>query len=466
LEQHLKQIIVNIKYEYEEGRLSGISLASMVVDKLPEPVLERHVQLFFLPLTLQLVNDDSKKCREAVASCLQRLLSRVSMDVVQSLYNFACRWSQGEGEVQRTALQLFGIFVDAREDFMKRGESTSQLLERLEAVLSGSNIENTEWEVFYFSLVSMEKLSKPFPKLINGRTKLWKVITHCLVHPHPFVKLVASRLLNKHLESLDATSFADDGSDTFLVDIPGSLYEIGRNLCYQLNMEEDQQSDELTTLSIKSLCWILPAMNRYPELCVADVHVGEVDKITDNPVGWVMQRLSSMAKPKGPRRRQAVFKAFAAFTTLCSEVAFRHMELMIEPLHRVDIETANDVERPSLTLQKNHAKKADGESISREATLAREVLQLLEEKCDPPDEFLRAYAVVKNRAREKKESRKILIRAQAIRDPQAAAKRRQEKNERERSAEKDGSRTVVKLVAEPRNVGNCVNPLVSSLLTS
>ena len=447
-EQHLKQIVVNIKYEREEGRLSAINLASMVVDKLPVPELEKHVQLFFLPLTLQLVNDDSKKCRESVAACLTNLLGRVSVDVVQSLYDFACRWSQGEGEVQRCALQLFGFFVDARQDLMKRGETATELLVRLRDILvSTSPLEVLDWEISYFALLCLEKLSKPFPKLLLGESELCMVITRCLAHPHTFVKLVSSRLVYQHLESMDPQSFAEK-SKTFLVEKPGSLYEIGRNLCFQLNVEEEQQSDDITALSIKSLCWLLPAMKTYPKLCIFEKdnnddnenRNGDDDdqKTTGNPVGWVMKRLSSIAKPKGPKRRQAVFKAFAALATNCPKIVTEHMELMLEPLHRVDLETANDVEKPSLTSSSRGKPSTNNgeEGIPEEAVMARDVLHLLEEKSDPPDEFLRAYAAVKTRARERKEQRKLLIKSEAVRDPQAAAKRRQQNNEKEKKRRK------------------------------
>jgi len=160
-----------------------------------------------------------------------------------------------------------------------------------------------------------------------------------------------------------------------------------------------------------------------------------------SPVGWVMTRLSNIAKPKGPLRRQAVFKAFAAIATLCPEAVFPdHLEDMLEPLHRVDLETVNDVERPSLLSGQNNRRRdsslADGESIPAEAVLARDVLRLLEDKCAAPEVFLRAFAAVKTKAREKKEQRKMEISSEAVRDPQAAAKRRQNRTEQGKQRKK------------------------------
>ena len=60
MDNHLHQVVSNTKYEYEEGRLSATELLYSVIQKFPLPVLEGHSQFFFLPLVLQLVNDDSK----------------------------------------------------------------------------------------------------------------------------------------------------------------------------------------------------------------------------------------------------------------------------------------------------------------------------------------------------------------------------------------------------------------------
>lgn len=439
LEQHLKQVVVNVKYEFEEGRLTGIHLVTMIVEKIPQPALEKYVQLFFLPLTLQLVNDGSQRCREGVANCLTRLVRRVSTEVAQSLFDFAMRWSRGGIEVQKASLQLFGIFVDSREDFLKRGKIVSQLVERIKDILVDKSLDETNWETFYFSLLCLDKLTKPFPDILATEVEIWVPITKCLAHPHHFLKLVSSRLINHHLEPLDALTFANKkgGSKTFLVEQPGSLYEVARNLCYQLNVEEHYQNDEVTTLCIKALCWLLPAMKENPDLCYSNN--SEIDDDSKDPVGWVMKRLSNVARPRGPIRRQAVFKAFAAFATVCPAVVFpTHLEAMLEPLHRVDIETVNDVERPSLgqSDRRRRSEPSTGSSLPAEAILARDALRLLEDQCEPPEVFLTALAVVKTRAREKKEARQLEITSEAVRDPKAAAKRRQEKNERGKQRKK------------------------------
>ena len=91
--QHLQQIVLNKKYEYDEGRLSAIKLIDSVVDKLPLPFLEQHGKKFFF-----LVNDESSSCREAVAHVITNFFKRSSMDQLQLYYDYMKRWFLEQGD--------------------------------------------------------------------------------------------------------------------------------------------------------------------------------------------------------------------------------------------------------------------------------------------------------------------------------------------------------------------------------
>lgn len=424
-EQHVKQAVLNVAYDHEEGRLSAISLTATIVEKLPLPVLEKHSQVFFLPLTLQLVNDDSNECRHAVAKCLSQILERVSTETLKSLYNYVDRWgSQQDATLQRTALQLYGIFIETRGDFLKRGDTLAMLVEKLQHMLETCN----DWETTYFTLICLEKLSVQYEKCWVSRTELWSLIIDCLGNDHPWVRLSSARIVAAHLTSLDVETFTRNECGTFVTKLPGSLYDVARKFCFLLGVDEHEQDEDLNALAIKSLTWIIQAMKRYPDLCYADE---ELQKESD-PVLWLMTRLSNIAKPKGTKRRQAVFKCFAAFATVCGSIVFAHLELMLEPLHRSETEGYNELE---LATMHRVDRPADA-SLSSEAQMAKDVLHLLEERCDSPDHFLRSYGAVKERARTKKEERKLLAKAEAVRDPQTAAKRKIRKQESEKKRRK------------------------------
>jgi len=429
LEQHIKQIILNLDYEYSEGRLAAIALMTAVAEKLPTQVLEHNSKTFFLPLTMQLVNDESNNCREATAKCLSKFLERLSMDALLCLYGFLGRWLEKDGTLRRTSLQLYGIFLDTRIDLFQRGNIASQLLDNIERVLL-QEIKG-DWEVSYFSLLCLEKIFTLFSNLLVERTELWLTVTSSLKNDHPWIKLASSRLLSKHLQSLNPKTFRDDGSKSFLLQSPGSLFQVTRNFCYQLNSEEKDQSDEITSLAVKSLTWTLQAMHCFPNLCIS-----EEDKLEGkgrDPILWVMTRLSNVAKQKGWKRRQAVFKCFAAFASFCGNFVFAHLDLMLEALYRSETQTQNELDLSSLS---NKASLPHDSRIQEESILAKDVIHLLEERCESQEQFLQAFAKTKTRAQEKKERRKILLQTEVVQDPQAAAKRRIEKQRKEKARRK------------------------------
>lgn len=449
LEDHLKQMILNIKYEYEEGRLSAIGLVEALINKLPTPLMEEYAQLFYLPLVLQLVNDASKLCRESVAESIASLLKKLSIETTQILYEYVARWSREKGleafPLRRTSLQVYGIFVESRIDIIKRGTTATELIDTLHTCLGcdANTVGNLiEWELPYFSLACLEKLYANFNLPMNLNLGLWTSIIKSLVHPHSWVKQASSRLICSHITNLEPHVFDEETTEpkSFLVTVPGSLYEIVRNLCYQLNADEEEQVNAISLNAAKMLTWALKTMNDHPELCFKDGDTelrfsgengGDEDEVNDrkDPILWLMKRLSGIAKLRGYRRREAVFKCFAAFaSSVDPSVITPHLELMIEPLNRTLTEISSRKNSPSL----RRTQQVDADEA---VEIPSEVLQLLEDACGS-DNFLNALASVKSKAREKREKRKQEAAAEAVHDPGTASKRKLQKQERERNRRK------------------------------
>jgi U3 small nucleolar RNA-associated protein 20 len=441
-EQHLKQIVANISYEYQDGRLSAIQMLTAVVEKLPDELLERHAQLLFLPQVLQLVNDDSKECREAVSKSLSTLLRRSSIEVLKSFHNYTIRWCSGEGPMQVASLQVFGIFVDTCRDFVQSNDNTTQWIDRLRTLVQTPS--SSDWESTYFSLLCLEKMTtlqeadQPL-LLTGGDSEVWSCIVERLVDSHPWIKLASCRIVQKLLNS----TASDSEIPKVLEETPGMLFEIIRNLCFHLNVEEEEQSEESSENAIKTLTSTLPLVKKRPDLCFTSdsPHAGLRD-----PISWILRRLSSIAKPKGRQRRMAVYKCFAAFCSRYPEVVLTtqddpkqrqlYMELMLEPLHRSDLEASNELDNPTV-LHKASLNGGPETAVMTESSLAKDVLQMIEEGCeDSPEAFLLAYAAVKSRARDKKADRKVQAKAEAVQDPMGAALKKTKKQQQERQRKK------------------------------
>eukprot|EP00980_Cylindrotheca_fusiformis_P008870 scaffold1894_cov180-Cylindrotheca_fusiformis.AAC.3 len=425
----MKQIIANINYEYKDGRTSAIHLFQTVIEKLPAELLEKHTQMFFLPLVLQLVNDESNKCREALVKCLECLFRRSSTQMLQAMHGYIVKWSslKEAGQLNVASLQVLGVFVDAQSDFLQQNHGL--LVDWLEQLQCRLHQNSVEWDVLYFSLVCVEKLSNRFEKDISESKDLWEGIVECLIHNHPWVKLASGRILHRFV--------AANALGTVLHENPGMMFEIIRNLCFQLNAKEEDFSTDLSAFSIKTLTLLLPLMNDHPHLCYAkDVEQGN----RNHPVLWLVQRLSQIAKAKGSKRRIAVFQCFAAFATRHMDIVSPYLELMLGPLHRSSVEAKNELENPA-TIQKNDSSNKMEEDSKEngmvsESTLAAEVLQVVEETAISSDAFLKAYANVKKKARDKKEQRKLDMKLEAANDPKAAAQRKIQKQEREKQRKK------------------------------
>lgn len=461
LANHLKQVVLNIKYEYEDGRLSALDLTKAIIEKLPIPLLEEYVQIFFLPLVLQLANDDSKQCKENAAMCVICLLSRLSTQVLNSLYDYVLRWStdaSSQGHLQRTAVQVFGLFLDAKPDYMKKNNRVTNLLIFIRLKLneeigckdytSLSIVD--EWNTIYFCLQTIEKIGIVQESVLWKDQDIWHLIIKCLVHPHPWVQLISSRVVFSHFAKCEMHSFGKldySNASNVIVRASGSLFEIMRNMCYQLNTDDQQQSQEVSSMAIKNLSWVARVANRYPHLCIdtekEDKRWGtlmnqENDDDEDeaasnlqmNPLTWLFTRLSNSTKKRGRKRREAIFKCFAALATVFdSSVISQHLELMLVAINR-ELTEISHLEEGS-----ERKKRQLGGEISAMAELSNEILQLLEDKCGT-DVFVKVLAKVKNDAREKREMRKQQIAAEAIHDPESAAKRRLEKQEKEKNRKK------------------------------
>lgn len=474
VEQHLKQVVLNVKYEYPEGRLAAVAVISTLLDRLPIALIEQHAQLFFLPLTLQLVSDDSEKCRESISRAICQLLVRLPYDHQSPLCDYAVRWSEDSGDLKRTGIQLLGLMVDACPETLHRRSLGARLGGAAQSALDSEAVASG-WEVPYFALVLVEKTleSPTLATNLRRRPDLWASVIQCLFSFHPWIRLVSSRVAVQQLGSADLEGLVSvvPGQRPTLtsplvecaVEQPGTLFAIARGFCHILGLEESEQDDSAAGWAIRGVTAILPVMQEMPHLCFADNEPdsrralrrqerarredgdgddapkdeGTSESPRRDPVEWVLTRLAATAKRKGSQRRQAVFKTYAALVTRSEALVRPYLELLLEPLYRSEVEARNESELSDFGLAKKPS--AAGEGKATDSQLAKGVLQLIEETLHAhgaPDAFVQAYAAVKARASARKARRKVEEAAEVVRSPQAAAQRRVHKQEREKRRRK------------------------------
>jgi len=445
LEQLLKRVVENAQYEHEDGRHSAIVLAAAVVKKMPPPLLREYVPMFFLPLVLRLATDVSKKCRDAVADTIGEVFARAGAGEVAGLYDYMGLWFTNEGAqaaaLRSASARLFGVLVRSRPEFVRKGNRGRDIVRLLQTALErgaefksgaalGKKPKAGEWEEAYFCLLCFENICKELPALAAKHPDVWVLVVKFMVHDHPWVQQVSSRVVHALIIELDPETLGPGGSapPTFLSQRRGALFEVVRNTCYQINLDDDQFNEELAATGTKTLAWCVRAMDRHAHLCFADGTGPIVDAVDGRaqgkPVRWLYSRLSSMAKERGQRRRGAVFRTFAAFVATSDIGLVRpYLDVVITPVYRAISEA-------------EHAAGGRGQDDdSCPADVGRDLLALLEERCGT-EAYIGAYAGVRARFQERRDKRKTDLAVEMINDPGAAALRKMRKTSREKDRKK------------------------------
>jgi U3 small nucleolar RNA-associated protein 20 len=428
IETYMKRLVANISYDFTHGRLSAIALVASLVEKLPLALLEERNSIFFIPLALQLTNDDTPECCEALRNCIGVLLKRMQIETLQGLFEYTKKWSnQPSDALKITALHIFRLFLQQRQDFIKRHGRDSFLVETVSTLLQESALKG---EVIMLALDLIVDLRGACKSIVDGDFLMWNALVQFATRDELSIRLKACTILDSHFASIKAEGIEENATPTFLTK-QGALFQVGRAMCLLVDRNDETDSSKMTALVVKLLTWILTAMHACPSLCTKP---DEEEKAND-PVYWVMRRLSGIAKPKGIKRK-AVFKCFASFAVQCGDFVYQHIELMLEPLCRSETENNNETAKSMYSGFDQGLKANIEDEPASEAQLVKEVLMLLEEKCPDASLFLSALSSVKTRALEKREKRKIEQKSEAVTNPQVFAQKKIAKQQRETSRRK------------------------------
>ena len=68
----LDELVSNLKYEYEDGRMAASKTLASVIENWPMEALNSQAQTFFLHCTLRVANEESAPCRVSIFECLKR----------------------------------------------------------------------------------------------------------------------------------------------------------------------------------------------------------------------------------------------------------------------------------------------------------------------------------------------------------------------------------------------------------
>ncbi|QRW12832.1 U3 snoRNP protein Utp20 [Ceratobasidium sp. AG-Ba] len=496
LRTQLTSLARNLDYVFDTGRKSVMELLSAVFSKFTDAIVEEYADMFFVALVLRVANDDTPKCREMAASLIQQLMLRVGESRRHSFMGHVHKWAEQEEKEQLAgvAAQVYGLSIDAlhsaaqpfvveivadlRALVCRSAYKTSHEDDSMD-IDEGEGVDST-WQLAYHALTSLGKVYKEFPSSLNSAsTADWEAIFAHLLFPHAWVRLASCRLTGTLFASmpLSPSAFAleSDLARATLSNPNGTsiqlplLVEVAQKLCLQLRGTHFDES--MSTQVVKNLFYVGKAFAIVYELAglgegqgsesheaseeeiAGNENTDEIEengttKALANPLAWIFSKLSYQARSahiarlnRAPHSENwhiqvsSVFRWFAAMASyLPVSVLEYFLPHILAPVYRVaEEETIKD-------SQLEHLK-----------TLTHELQALLQQKVGTTV-FAAAYNRIRQGVARVRRERKIQRATQVTIQPEAAARRKVQRN----IAKKEGRKRKDRNFADAKIRNNAV----------
>ncbi|KAM4615221.1 small subunit processome component 20 homolog [Polymixia lowei] len=479
LRGHLDFVVAQLTYEHDTGRESVLEMLAYIFQTFPQNLLLDHCGLFFAPLALAMVNDDSARCKKMAALTIKGLLEKLDLNHQNNLYSLVNTWLAAEKtSLRRLGAQVCGLFVEVEgENFSRRLGDLLPLIEKEIHPDSYDDLDEEEEEKgadrLLFSFLTLVtkltkhcnllELSKPHDILSN----IWSHTETHLRYPHCWVWLTASQLFGQmfaaHRPEQLVSVWAGEAEKTtgpqpvatafITTNLDKKMRELVLSFCRQL------QSNFLDTTSgeqvIKNLLFVAKVIYLIsPESDVTPQEGEEGQKANeeggkeeeeegdeereekqeedeveedkdDRPPSllWVMKKLSLMARreaadsPKVHLKRTCVFKFLGAMALdLGKDRLGPYLSTILSPLYR-ELDSTYADQDPTL---KN---------------LAQELIDLLKRHVGV-ERFSLAFSAVQKEFSMRRAARKRQRAMQAVANPDIAAKKKLKKHKNKIEAKK------------------------------
>lgn len=323
LKSSLAFLTKNLSFKHEVGRVSVLELLSAILGKFATQLIQESADMFFIGLVMVVANDESTRCRKMASELVKTLFTRVEADTQDVLLTMLHAWSgkSDQPQLARTAIQLFGVAIDALGQ--EKGKAAAPaVLEVLAEALQGSQdrLQEAEtvgedamdlgedWQLPYQALQALAHVYKAFPALVspdNDTTsrQLWSCVRGHLLFPHIWIRTSSARLLGSLYASCSSYVAQRDLPDDHPLST-ASLLDAAQKACLQL--KSTHLSDSLAMQIVKNLFFASKCFearrddHAMTEDAEDDDELGNgaegAEKRQADPLRWLFTRLSYQAR--------------------------------------------------------------------------------------------------------------------------------------------------------------------------
>ncbi|KAH9620789.1 hypothetical protein KSS87_018169 [Heliosperma pusillum] len=244
----LLKAIVRRKYEHASGREAVLDMLKTIIKRFPDSIINEQSQSLFIHLVLALANDNDNQVRSLIGIVIKLLVSRISPQARDNILNHCLALYLGENQkLWSTAAQVLGFAAEVmKKGFHKHINSILPVMRRImmstRAAFDDGHLSNSDqeadpfWKETYFSLVLFEKILTVMPDMFFAVDveDIWTLISEFLIHPHPWICDISSRLVALYFEQI-----GKQGKKLGSTDLTSTsrLFWIGAALCWRLMVQ-------------------------------------------------------------------------------------------------------------------------------------------------------------------------------------------------------------------------------------